>query len=602
MAAIAALTVGIFAVSPAGAAEPPGAVTTSDFCANAGDASMFEDIDDSTFTDEIVCAELLGMTQGTTLTTYDPDADVTRGQMASFIARMIDKASELELGEVAELPAADPDAASFSDVDDESPHADAIARLAAVDIVLGGPGALPATAYGPQLPIDRDQMASLINRAVGFMTGSPLATDQEYFTDVSPENVHAANVNALAAAGITQGIGNEMYAPDQAVTRGQMAAFLVRSFAVLAEAGVIAPPPPAANAAFAATLGELNGSGADGTATVVVEGTVATVRVDIAGASPDLVHAQHIHIGGNNECPTPANDTDGDGFISTPEGVPSYGGIAVSLTTEGDTNPASGLAIARMPVASASGDVTYERTFRLPTGLTAADVANGVIVSHGVADTTLGTDDSAYDGRDSPLAEGVPQEATLPAACGALDAPAEATSFQTALTELNGSTATGTATVLVNGNLATVTVDIAGASPGLVHAQHIHIGGNNVCPTPADDTNGDGFISTPEGVPSYGGIAVSLTTEGDTSPASGLAIARMPVASDASVVSYERSFVLPAGVTAADVEDGVIVSHGVAATTLGTDPATYDGPDSPLAEGVPQEATLPAACGALVAT
>ena len=38
------------------------------------------------------------------------------------------------------------------------------------------------------------------------------------------------------------------------------------------------------------------------------------------------------------------------------------------------------------------------------------------------------------------------------------------------------------------------------------------------------DTNEDGFISTAEGVPFYGGIVHSLTTDGDVSPDSALAL------------------------------------------------------------------------------
>lgn len=169
-----------------------------------------------------------------------------------------------------------------------------------------------------------------------------------------------------------------------------------------------------------ADLDPLNGSGTSGSATVQFQGDQVTVTVSTDGASPDLPHAQHIHIGGNNVCPTTAADENDDGFISTPEGQPAYGGIQVSLTTEGDVSADSGLAVDRMPTASSNGSVSYSRTFDLPSGVTTDDVRNGVIVQHGIADTSLGEDDSTYDGPDSPLMEGVPQEATLPSACGPL--------------------------------------------------------------------------------------------------------------------------------------------------------------------------------------
>lgn len=186
-----------------------------------------------------------------------------------------------------------------------------------------------------------------------------------------------------------------------------------------------------------ASLDPLNDSGASGSATVEVSDGQATVTVETSNVSPGAPHAQHVHIGGQNVCPTSEADENDDGFISTPEGQPAYGGIKISLTTSGDVSADSALAVDRFPTASDAGAVSYSRTFDLPSGVTSSDVANGVIVQHGIADTSLGEDDSAYDGPDSPLMEGVPQEATLPAVCGDLTA-APAGGAQTG----SGSTAT----------------------------------------------------------------------------------------------------------------------------------------------------------------
>ncbi len=67
--------------------------------------------------------------------------------------------------------------------------------------------------------------------------------------------------------------------------------------------------------------------------------------------------------------------------------------------------------------------------------------------------------------------------------------------YTAALNPLNGSGASGTATVTVNGNQATVDIQSAGLAAGAPHAQHIHIGGQNVCPPDAADTDGTGTIS-----------------------------------------------------------------------------------------------------------
>jgi hypothetical protein len=170
---------------------------------------------------------------------------------------------------------------------------------------------------------------------------------------------------------------------------------------------------------FTADLNPLNSSGSSGTATVVVNGNQVTVTIEATGLSPNLPHAQHIHIGGQNICPTEAADDDGDGLINTVEGQPFYGPVQVSLTTEGDVSADSGLAVERFPVADADGTITYSRTFPLPDGVTADDIPNGVIVQHGISE--LFEDPTQYDGEPrSSLNPDLPLEATMPSNCGEL--------------------------------------------------------------------------------------------------------------------------------------------------------------------------------------
>ncbi len=81
--------------------------------------------------------------------------------------------------------------------------------------------------YCPSDSITRGQMAAFLVRALDL---APAATD--YFTD-DAGSVFEANINALAAAGITKGCNppaNDQYCPTDPVSRGQMAAFLVRAF------------------------------------------------------------------------------------------------------------------------------------------------------------------------------------------------------------------------------------------------------------------------------------------------------------------------------------------------------------------------------------
>jgi hypothetical protein len=169
-------------------------------------------------------------------------------------------------------------------------------------------------------------------------------------------------------------------------------------------------------------------------------------------------------------------------------------------------------------------------------------------------------------------------------------------SYQADLGALNSSGVSGTGMVTLDGNQATVMIEASGLVAGAPHAQHFHIGAEGTCPTDAADEDGDGFLSTTEGAPFYGSIGTSLTTEGDTSPDSGLAVDRFPTAEGGSL-SYERTFEVSDDVAAA-FENGtaVLVVHGVDKNGNGT----YDGDVmSDLDPSLPMEATAPAACGAL---
>jgi len=95
-----------------------------------------------------------------------------------------------------------------------------------------------------------------------------------------------------------------------------------------------------AGTTFRARLHELNGSGANGTATATVNGSTLTVHI-VATGLENGAHLRHIHggptavAGGSSvevsKCPTPRADADGDGIISVAEGVPDYGAVIINL-------------------------------------------------------------------------------------------------------------------------------------------------------------------------------------------------------------------------------------------------------------------------------
>ena len=169
---------------------------------------------------------------------------------------------------------------------------------------------------------------------------------------------------------------------------------------------------------YRAELAPLNAPGS-GHASIEVVNDQASVSIQASDLSPAVApHAQHIHgeLGAPNVCPDPdAADTDGDGLVTTAEGVPFYGGIQASLTTEGDTSPDSALAVDRFPTTE-QGSYSYDRTIPLSSDVADA-FGNLHIVVHGIDLNRSGE----YDGeRKSSISDDLPLEATIPTACGAI--------------------------------------------------------------------------------------------------------------------------------------------------------------------------------------
>ena len=121
----------------------------------------------------------------------------------------------------------DPEPLGFNRFEDVHPGlqwAAHVERLAELGITTGC-SRNPAR-YCPRNPVTRAQMASLLARAFDLQSDTPAG-----FVDVIPQSAHAVSIDALAAAGITLGCsaGPDRYCPDDLVTRGQAASFIVRA-------------------------------------------------------------------------------------------------------------------------------------------------------------------------------------------------------------------------------------------------------------------------------------------------------------------------------------------------------------------------------------
>lgn len=195
---------------------------------------------------------------------------------------------------------------------------------------------------------------------------------------------------------------------------------------------------------YSGNLEALNEDTGSGTASIEVseDGETMTVNVSASNLELDFVHAMHIHgvfEGDLNDdpedgsfsassCPTleqdvvnggdsPDADSDPDGFVNVLEGAATYGGVQVSLTTEGDTSADSALAVERFPAGT---EIDYSREIEIPNAMK-DELSKVHIVVH-ATDIDDNGDESNDDGETSSLDPNLPFDATAPALCGTLTA------------------------------------------------------------------------------------------------------------------------------------------------------------------------------------
>jgi hypothetical protein len=177
------------------------------------------------------CITAYGLAKGFLDNTYRPALDVSRAQMASFIARLLAKAG-------VSLPANPPDAFPGDNGDVHELSINQIAALGLLDATTGQTG----NKYNVADPMKREDMAQLLFNAFKVITGSPLPAGPDAFTDDNTSDNQDA-INALAAQGVVEGKGGGLYDPTGPVSRGQFASFFARFVQVLVDAGKMQPLP-----------------------------------------------------------------------------------------------------------------------------------------------------------------------------------------------------------------------------------------------------------------------------------------------------------------------------------------------------------------------
>jgi len=167
----------------------------------------FVDDDGSIFEAEIEALAAAGITLGCSADRFCPGELVTRGQMAAFLVRGLayldDGGGDL-----------------FSD-DDGSVFESDIDKLGAAGVTNG----CGAGIFCPNDQVTRGQMAAFLVRALGYSDdgGGDLFSDDD-------GSVFESDIDKLGAAGVTMGCdAGHRFCPNDPVTRGQMAAFLVRA-------------------------------------------------------------------------------------------------------------------------------------------------------------------------------------------------------------------------------------------------------------------------------------------------------------------------------------------------------------------------------------
>jgi hypothetical protein len=148
---------------------------------------------------------------------YCPDNAVTRAEMAVFLLRGIHGSG---------YTPPPPTGTMFLDVPISHPFAAWIEQLANEGIT-GGCG---SGNYCPSNSVTRAQMAIFLLRSKYGSGYTPPPATGTMFADVPANAFAAAWIEQLANEGITGGCGGGNFCPNSAVTRAQMAIFLVRTF------------------------------------------------------------------------------------------------------------------------------------------------------------------------------------------------------------------------------------------------------------------------------------------------------------------------------------------------------------------------------------
>ena len=160
----------------------------------------------------------LGITVGTSPTTYSPGEFAAREQVAAMLARTYQELS----GSAADVVPTD-----FVDIG-SSFAADDIAKLYGLGVTTG----TSETTYSPNEFATREQVAAMLVRMYELISGSAADAVLTGFVDIG-SSFAADDIARLYGLGVTTGTSETTYSPAEFATREQMAAFIGRLIRVL---------------------------------------------------------------------------------------------------------------------------------------------------------------------------------------------------------------------------------------------------------------------------------------------------------------------------------------------------------------------------------
>ena len=169
----------------------------------------FTDVEEGSYCyDAVRWAVEKGVTEGVSETLFAPNEPCTRGQAVTFLWR------------AAGSPAPESQEMPFTDVAESSPYAKAILWAAENGVTKG----VTETTFAPNQPCTRGQIVTFLYRS----QGAPAQAGSNPFTDVAEESPYLAGILWAAENGVTKGVTETTFAPNNTCVRGQIVTFLFR--------------------------------------------------------------------------------------------------------------------------------------------------------------------------------------------------------------------------------------------------------------------------------------------------------------------------------------------------------------------------------------